>query len=1026
MEKNKHNSKAIYWIIVSFIFLLSFGLAKAQCPNLNFSYGNLTHWQCYIGGCSSGNYHRTPSQPIPGRHTVLEITSLTLANNLWDENCNVIKKIPDGCTYSLLLGNTGTGSETEAVSYRMTVDSNNSLLILSFAFVLQSPSGHEDNVMPVFQMTLYDTNWNILNVPCGNNNFISSPGLPALACNTGTIVARDWTTIGFSLESLIGQTIIIFFETRDCGLGAHFGYAYMTAQCRPMTIDLTYCEGSNAARLRAPDGFISYLWHRSSQPNWYATTQQINIQNPLDGEEFSCTLVSALGCSSTIKTVIAKTSIDASFVYGVKENGVVDITDPDHLDQYGLFKNYYDTCTRTATFVDMSFVVNSKKDNVVWSAPCRTKVNGRNDTTGSFINFASHDSLYTFTFPDPGEEGNDPIDYLIRLLVEAENGCGKESDSTAEHWIRIYPAPKIEIIGDENMCEGNEAVLTANTLRSFFVDYHWIYKRDSNNRATTFEADGPSLTIHGPGLYILEALDSVGCYAYDTLEVKPLEPIMEITKTDVKCHGEHTGSFKPGKITGILAIMDAYWVLKDIGGNDSIVDVTSWAMNGSIMPFSNLAAGTYTFYATDPTGCELRKEVVITEPDLLEDTMYSEPTTCNLENGKASVVPRGGTPPYSYVWKKINTQGSTNTTDNIKNAGSGWHYVTITDANGCIKEDSVFVDALPFPVINIDSVKIETCEKSDGYIAVHVDYASQPVDYKWTPGNYTDSVVNYIKSGTYNVIITDANGCQADTTVIVGSYPALYIDGTVHPETCGRGDGSIITNIISGDPNSVLRMWAGSPTDVSNEHGDTVNGLSAGTYTITVYDTFCMAYKTFAIEHIDGPDANFEAVSYSVASNSIFTLTDESKGTCTYWSWDMGDGNNQDGKIIYYTYENAGDYVVFLEVIDENGCIDTISKIIHVYDELNVFIPNTFTPNKDGLNDTWAPVINETSENGYQLSIFDRWGNKIFYSTDPAYRWDGTVDGKFVENNTVYTYKLTVRDYMGQEYEYVGHVLVLR
>lgn len=167
-------------------------------------------------------------------------------------------------------------------------------------------------------------------------------------------------------------------------------------------------------------------------------------------------------------------------------------------------------------------------------------------------------------------------------------------------------------------------------------------------------------------------------------------------------------------------------------------------------------------------------------------------------------------------------------------------------------------------------------------------------------------------------------------------------------------------------------------------------------------------------------------LSYSVASNSIFTLTDASKGTCTYWSWDMGDGNTQEGKVIYYTYEDAGDYTVLLEVIDENGCIDTISKIIHVYDELNVFIPNTFTPNKDGLNDTWAPVINETSENGYQLSIFDRWGNKIFYSNDPKVRWDGTVDGKFVENNTVYTYKLVVRDYMGQEYEYVGHVLVLR
>ncbi|MBR4453894.1 MAG: hypothetical protein IKS33_06520, partial [Bacteroidales bacterium] len=333
-------------IFLTVVLLGWIAMGFAQCPNLNLSYGNLTNWQCYIGGCASGNYHSTPSAVVPGRHTVLEVTSLTLSNNLYDEKCNVIKKIPDGATYSLLLGNAVNGAETEAVSYRMTVDSNNSLLILSFAFVMELPSGHSDAEMPMFSMTLYDTNWNILNVPCGNNRFVSNPNLPALACNTGSIVARDWTTIGFSLESLIGQTIIIFFETRDCTLSGHYGYAYLTAQCRPMSIDLTYCEGSNAARLKAPDGFVSYLWHRSSQPNWYATTQQINIQNPLDGEEFSCTLVSALGCNSTIKTVIAKTSIDASFVYGVKENGGVDIEDPDHCDQYGVFQNYYDTCTR--------------------------------------------------------------------------------------------------------------------------------------------------------------------------------------------------------------------------------------------------------------------------------------------------------------------------------------------------------------------------------------------------------------------------------------------------------------------------------------------------------------------------------------------------------------------------------------------------------------------------------------------------------------------------------------------------------
>lgn len=281
----------------------------AQCPNLDLSYGNLTDWQCYVGGCSSGNYYKTLSTPIQGRHTVLEITSLMLSNNLYDEHCNAIKKIPDGYSYSLKLGNDQCGAETEAVSYRMTVDSSNSLLILSFAYVMQET--HVSADMPIFTMNIYDTNWNILNVPCCNNNFVTAQGLSELACSD-SIVARNWTTIGFSLESLIGQTIIIFFETRDCTQGGHYGYAYLACACQPMSISFTYNANSDVARLRAPDGFNTYQWKRSSQPNWSVSTQQINLKNPLDGEEFTCTLTSALGCSHTLKAVIEKTPIDSS------------------------------------------------------------------------------------------------------------------------------------------------------------------------------------------------------------------------------------------------------------------------------------------------------------------------------------------------------------------------------------------------------------------------------------------------------------------------------------------------------------------------------------------------------------------------------------------------------------------------------------------------------------------------------------------------------------------------------------------
>ena len=70
--------------------------------------------------------------------------------------------------------------------------------------------------------------------------------------------------------------------------------------------------------------------------------------------------------------------------------------------------------------------------------------------------------------------------------------------------------------------------------------------------------------------------------------------------------------------------------------------------------------------------------------------------------------------------------------------------------------------------------------------------------------------------------------------------------------------------------------------------------------------------------------------------------------------------------------------------------------------------------------------MKEYSSEGYLINIFDRWGQKIFTTTDPEEKWDGTVDGKFVESNTIYTYQIKVKDITGQEFEYNGHITVIR
>ncbi|MDR1879271.1 MAG: gliding motility-associated C-terminal domain-containing protein [Bacteroidales bacterium] len=979
-------------IYFSGIFIPSIAYGQLTCPNLNFTYANFTNWECYAGSCSNGS-NINPSPPMGGRHTIMDAAALTLANQLMDERCIVIPKVPTGFAYSIRLGNDNTGSEMEAIEYTMSVDSTNSLLILHFAWIMEDPS-HAPYEQPQFTMTLKDSLGRVLDIPCGSVNFIAGAGLTGLVCD-GTVQARTWTTVGFSLETLIGQTIKIYYETRDCTLSGHFGYAYLVGECRPMKIDLQFCEGQTAARLRAPEGFVWYKWTRSSQPGWVyegsgRAYQTYVCPDPQDEEIFTCEVRSELGCTSTLRTVIARTDIDADFMFGVMdEKGEVNFPDHD-------YKSWYDTCNRTVTFVDLSTVINSTKASILW------------EIAGT--NAVSSDSLFTYTFPDPDV----PTQYLVRLTVTAENNCIDTSAALEDMHITIYPSPKIKIEGVEQMCAGDQKVLRATTVVSEFVNYRWSWEDTSGNIQTS-TAD--TLLISGPGEYRVEATDIKGCIARDTHLVTTLQPQLEnLNIKDVSCFGYSDGAFSHGAITGgVPPYQSAYWQFPD--------EDTTRPGNTKSGAYTNLKAGTYIFGAIDAIGCELHGEITIKEPFLLEISGTQYPTTCGSDNGRLKIKTTGGTPPYNYEILKQKDGQQIALSDSVSNLSAENYIVKVTDANKCFAEDTIAVTALPIPRIAVDLNEWAKCGDTNGAIRIRPIDAYQPVKLTWTPGRPgdTSNAISYLAPGEYKVAMTDANGCQTDTTIVVEAYPMPEITIEKTPETCHREDGSISITMNSQFPHTIKYVWEGRADTTS-----VLTRLKAGTYKVRISDTLCFAEQSIVIEHVDGPIANFEANSYNVATNARVTLTDISKGSVNKWDWDMGDNNRQSGKIVYYTYDISGDYSIVLKVTDTNACTDTLSKMIHIYDELNVFVPNTFTPNGDSINDTWKPIMSEYAKGGYQLSVFDRWGERIFYTTDTEAVWDGTVKGKFVEPNSMYSYRIIVYDFTGQAYEFVGEITVIR
>ena len=127
-------------------------------------------------------------------------------------------------------------------------------------------------------------------------------------------------------------------------------------------------------------------------------------------------------------------------------------------------------------------------------------------------------------------------------------------------------------------------------------------------------------------------------------------------------------------------------------------------------------------------------------------------------------------------------------------------------------------------------------------------------------------------------------------------------------------------------------------------------------------------------------------------------------------------------------YDEYGNYVVSLVASAQDGCTDTAYVAITVIDEVLFYVPNSFTPNDDGKNDVFIPVLSAgyDRERGYAFRVFNRWGEEVFYTDTPGVGWDGTYEGNAVQNGT-YIWYVRFKDSMNNEvYDHSGHVNVIK
>jgi gliding motility-associated-like protein len=266
------------------IILLAIGLqSHAQnCPvNIGFEDGTFTGWSCMAGNVlSNGSLSLSNSGQLANRHVIL---ANTLPQAL-DPYGNFPVNCPNGSGYSIRLGNSSSGAQAEQVSYDFTIPAgqNDYGIIYNYAVVIQNPT-HNDYQQPRFTAKVFDATTNSY-IDCSSFDFVASSNLPGFVPSPSgnSIFYKPWGSITIKLIGYAGHNMRLEFTTNDCTLGGHFGYAYLDVNenCSSPVSGNVVCNGTNSITLAAPLGFASYNWYTGNFSTLLGTNSTLTFTPP--------------------------------------------------------------------------------------------------------------------------------------------------------------------------------------------------------------------------------------------------------------------------------------------------------------------------------------------------------------------------------------------------------------------------------------------------------------------------------------------------------------------------------------------------------------------------------------------------------------------------------------------------------------------------------------------------------------------------------------------------------------------------
>ena len=590
------------------------------------------------------------------------------------------------------------------------------------------------------------------------------------------------------------------------------------------------------------------------------------------------------------------------------------------------------------------------------------------------------------------------------VTVTSAVGCS----NTAVSNLTVVNLPPTVLSSNQPVCSGSLLSFTTSGAGTYTLF------GPNNYVSATINPSITNVSIAASGMYTLVG-SAVTCTAISTSSVfiKP-QPSLTLTTQNTVC--------VPRGFQLLVAGGATYTWTGPSGFSSNLA-------NPSFSTSSLINAGIYSVVSAGPNGClsnaSTSVAIVITPNISATGALSCFGDPAMLQSSGAS----------SYTWTGPNSFTSNNPNPFIpvaNNNSVGAYTLIVTTFNTCTVSATVNLSLLSLPVPTLTAPP-RACFNTTVQLFTSggVSYTLRgPSGLFLSGANPSFVPANSTFNGTYTLQVRGANGCTANATsyIFVDPVPIVKLSGQIEGclPFCSNFElkrtGTALTSPLTFIWTTATKY---ATTPIFN-NCFTV----AGNFVVTgrVTDTIgCTSTNTFAVNVRPKPTADFDYSPVKPVENidNVFFTSTSTGDKLDIWSWFI---ENKNGAISFakstnYFFENVGTFPVALAVRNEWGCWDTIIKPVIIGGDFNMFVPQVFTPNGDGLNEYFQPKGSGFTT--YELTIFDRWGQKLFRTNSFETGWDGNFRGSLCTDD-VYAWQINAEKTNGKQVVLNGYVALTR